>query len=266
MAPDTYAEWKADGSPWEPARPIEDLSNTLRQYGYTVYVIGNLAHLQARPPQDHTPYSATGWPQPSPYPVVHAMDIMAPAVGSGLPGLSQLGAQLYLDKTNNVAPWIKYMNWEPQGPGGPCYHDAWEPNHSRTASNDRGHIHVSIRTDYTHSHAATNYDPVARLRPPPPPVPKPTLGALFIGEPMAAEAFVAFYADAETDPDQFPDALPVSAEIFSHFGNGMVRATLPPEWNNRSSLTPVWRAGISQLGRYKTYDYMWRDPDLDSDD
>jgi hypothetical protein len=163
MAIDTYEKWVADGSPWKPAQPIDDLSRRMRNYGYTVYVLGNDAHLHAYPPEDHTPYSATGWPKTSPYPYVHALDIMPPTT-AGLPSLAQLGAQLYADKRNNSAAWIKYMNWEPSGPNGPCYHDEWQTSYTRSSSTDRGHIHISIRSDYTTSTAAANYDPVARIR------------------------------------------------------------------------------------------------------
>jgi hypothetical protein len=164
VAPDNYAEWVADGKPWDPARPVDDLARRLRSYGYTVYTIGNAAHLHANPPEDHTPYSHTGWPRTSPYPYVHAMDIMPPT-DSTLPSLAQLGAQFYADRVAGDASWIKYMNWEPRGVNtGPCWHDAWQPSHTRTASDDRGHIHISIRSDYTTSTAAAGYDPVARIR------------------------------------------------------------------------------------------------------
>jgi hypothetical protein len=164
VAPDTYDEWVADGKPWKPAQPIADLSTRLSGYGYTVYTIGNDAHLHANPPEDHTPYSHTGWPITSPYPYVHAMDIMPPT-DSTLPTLAQLGAQLFADKQAGATVWIKYMNWEPQGVNtGPCYHDEWQPTHTRENSTDRGHIHISIRSDYTTSTAAAGYDPVARIR------------------------------------------------------------------------------------------------------
>jgi hypothetical protein len=163
MAPSNY-QWVADGRPWELARPVGDLARRLLHYGYTVYTIGNAAHLHANPPEDHTPYSHTGWPRTSPYPYVHAMDIMPPT-DSTLPSLAQLGAQFYADRVAGDASWIKYMNWEPRGVNtGPCWHDAWQPSHTRTASDDRGHIHISIRSDYTTSTAAAGYDPVARIR------------------------------------------------------------------------------------------------------
>jgi hypothetical protein len=163
MTVDTFEKWAADGRPWKEAQPVADLTRRLRGYGYTVYELGNDAHLRAVPPEDHTPYSATGWPKTSPYPYVHALDIMPPTK-AGLPSLAQLGAQLFADKQTGAAAWLKYMNWEPSGPGGPCWHDEWQPNHTRGSSTDRGHIHISIRSDYTTSTAAAGYDPVARIR------------------------------------------------------------------------------------------------------
>jgi hypothetical protein len=166
MAVTTYAGWVADGRPWDPAFPVEDLAACLRGYGYTVYILGNNDHATAQPPEDHMPYSHTPWPGRQPYHYVLACDIMPPPAGKGLPSLAQLGAQLYKDKQAGVAGalWLKYMNWEPSGGGGPCYHDSWEPAHARTSSTDRGHIHISGRTDFVTSHAAAGYDPIARIR------------------------------------------------------------------------------------------------------
>jgi len=166
MAVTTYAGWVADGKPWDPAFPVDDLADCLRGYGYTVYILGNDDHAHALPPEDHMPYSHTPWPGRQPYPYVLACDIMPPPAGKGLPSLAQLGAQLHKDKQAGVpgALWIKYMNWEPSGGNGPCYHDSWEPTFNRTRSTDRGHIHISGRTDFVTSHAAAGYDPIARIR------------------------------------------------------------------------------------------------------
>lgn len=160
-----YAGWVADGSPYIDCTPNVELAAVLRGYGYTVYTRGDTRHMQASPPEDHTPFSATGWPDPSPYPYGHACDIMPPPAGSGLPSLAELGRQLFDDRTDEIpgAKLIKYMNWEPNGPGGPCHHDSWQPDHRRTSSTDRGHIHISWRSDATHK-TISGYDPVARLR------------------------------------------------------------------------------------------------------
>lgn len=158
--------WSAAGKPYHMAQPIADLAATLRGYGYTIGTIGNDSHLQHNPPEDHTPFSTTGWPGASPYPYVHAMDIM-PA-GKSVPTLSQLGVQLVADRNAGLpgAAWIKYINWTPAGL--PCRHESWSPVHNIKPSNDVGHIHISCRSDFTHSSAAAGYDPVARVRHTPP--------------------------------------------------------------------------------------------------
>src|SRR5688572_9617268 len=161
-----FYRWQAAGEPYTDARPVATLTKLLRGYGYTVWTRGNDAHMQAVPPEDHTPFSQTGWPVASPEWYGHAVDIMPQGIPAGLPNLAQLGAQLFNDKTANVpgARLLKYMNWEPKGAGGPCYHDAWQPTHKRSNSTDRGHIHGSFRSDATHSNEMTGYDPVQRWR------------------------------------------------------------------------------------------------------
>lgn len=161
-----FFRWQRAGEPYTDARPVATLARTLRGHGYTVYTRGNDDHMEAVPPEDHTPFSQTGWPVESPEWYGHADDIMPQGIPTGCPTLAQLGDQLFNDKTANVpgARLIKYMNWEPNGPGRACYHDAWEPTHKRTMSTDRGHIHVSFRSDATHSDEMAGYDPVQRWK------------------------------------------------------------------------------------------------------
>jgi hypothetical protein len=163
LATSAYYTWLQAGRPWKEAAPVKALADTLRGHGYTVYALGDDSHLTADQPEDHAPFSGSGWPNASPRWWVHALDIMPPTV-AGLPSLAQLGAQIYADRQSGSASWLKYMNWEPSGPNGPCFHDEWQPGHTRTDSTDRGHIHISIRSDYTTSNAAANYDPVAAIR------------------------------------------------------------------------------------------------------
>jgi hypothetical protein len=155
--------WRTSGKPWKIAQPIADLARILKARGYTIGTIGNDAHLNARTPEDHTPFSATGWPVPNPYPYIHACDIMAPPRGSGLPDLAQLGAQILADRNSGHAPvaWLKYMNWTTAS--GACRNESWKPHHKVRASNDRGHIHLSARTDFTRSTIGVGYDPAARV-------------------------------------------------------------------------------------------------------
>lgn len=164
MTSQGYWDWINAGRPFATAQPIADLAGTLRRYGYTVYTIGDNSHLQANTPEDHAPFSYTGWPSSSPRWWIHACDIMPPGSGSGLPSLAQLGAQLVNDKQGGIpaAQWIKYLNWTRAD--GQCVHESWEPGHNVRSSGDTGHIHLSARSDATRSGAAAGYDPVARFR------------------------------------------------------------------------------------------------------
>lgn len=165
MTSKQHAAWIRRGKPWRVARPLQQLRDRLRAYGYTVYDLGNDSHLDHIPPEHHCPYSESNWPafQGSPMPdVVTAIDIMPPG-GGGLPSLQKLGAQLFADKQNGVAPWIVDMNWGPTS-NNSAVRDTWRPSHSRSSSSDTGHIHLSSRSDAIDSTAADSYDPVARLR------------------------------------------------------------------------------------------------------
>lgn len=164
MTSQGYWDWINAGRPFTTAQPIVDLGRTLRGYGYTVYTIGDNSHLQANTPEDHCPFSYTGWPVPSPRWWIHACDIMPPPAGSGLPNLAQLGGQLVADKLAGHAgvAWLKYLNWTRAD--GQCVHESWEPGHNVRSSSDTGHIHISARSDFTNSAAAVDYDPVARFR------------------------------------------------------------------------------------------------------
>ena len=112
-----YQDWVNAGKPISgTARPVKRVGDRLRAYGYTVYYIGDDSHMKAGTPQDHTPFSATGWPVPSPRWWIHAFDVMPPPAGKGLPSLQQLGAQMLADaKAGHPGmAWLKYQNWEPE--------------------------------------------------------------------------------------------------------------------------------------------------------
>jgi len=162
----TLSSWTKDGKPVKYAQPVADLAQTLRAAGYTVYLLGDDSHLRHVPPEDHTPYSATGWPVANPYPYVHACDIMPPPAGKGLPSLTELGARLAADRNAGVAgaSWIKYMNWTTAA--NRCVHESWAPNHAVANSTDKGHIHISCRTDFTHSTVAAKYNPLVGIHTP----------------------------------------------------------------------------------------------------
>jgi hypothetical protein len=159
-----HRKWINAGLTWQLARPLVAVRNRLRSYGYTVYDIGNTGHLDHIPPEDHTPYSETGWPIKTAYGWVTAIDIMPDgARAKGLPSLQQLGARLYADRQSGRAPWIKYMNWGPDSDSH-AVQDSWKPDHHRYSSSDTGHIHLSCRSDALGDTSADTYDPVALLR------------------------------------------------------------------------------------------------------
>jgi hypothetical protein len=174
MARSDRLRWEAAGRPFRLMTPAQDLKTRLRAHGYTAYDIGNQQHLEHEPPEDHTPYSATGYPGKAVYGVGYAVDIMPPASGARskldglpLPTLQQLGARIVADRNSGVGgiKWLKYINWEPQRDnGGPCYQDSWRPTYARRSSTDRGHIHMSGLTGFESSTIGAGYDPVARIR------------------------------------------------------------------------------------------------------
>lgn len=157
MSCTTYNCWVNDGKPWSDCQPNRDFIAMLRRHGYTGpgVGIGDQSHLTANPPEDHTPYSHTPWPGAQPYPRILAIDIMP---SSGI-DIIDLAGRIFDDKMSSVpglAP-LKYMNWTDSA--GNCWHDSWMSNHTRYASTDRGHIHLSWRTDYVNSTLLTTYDP-----------------------------------------------------------------------------------------------------------
>src|ERR1044071_4225297 len=88
--------WINRGSPWHGVPPaLAYVRDTLRGAGYTVYDFPDDSHLDAEPPEDHTPFAETGWPVPSEYGWGHAIDIMPPPSGRNLPSLQTLGQRLF---------------------------------------------------------------------------------------------------------------------------------------------------------------------------
>lgn len=169
-----HALWITRGKPMKVARPLAALRDRLRRYGYTVYDLGDTGHLDHQPPEDHTPYSETGWPGTTPYGWVTAIDIMPPPARLRLPSLPVLAGQIFKDMTAGLkdVSWLKYMNWGPIDDRH-AVHDQWQPNHVRRSSSDVGHTHISGRSDMTQSTVGDNYDPVARIRNPTPIPPAP---------------------------------------------------------------------------------------------
>jgi hypothetical protein len=139
-----HLAWLASGGSWQLPPHVKRLRDYLRGLGYTVYDLGNDSHLDHQPPEDHAPYSETGWPGTSPYGYVMALDIMP---GGGPWSLQTLGAQFKADRDSGRFPSLKYMNWGPSNDSS-AIHSAWQPSYAQWSSSDTGHIHLSFRTDY----------------------------------------------------------------------------------------------------------------------
>lgn len=163
MTVTTYQQWLADGSPWHPCNPVNALAVAAHNHGVGIGIIGDISHLTADPPQDHTPYSHTPWPGPQPYPYVMAIDLMTTDVN--------VANRLIDDKRSGRLPCLKYMNYT-DGTGN-CHHISWEPDESVVGSTDTGHIHLSFRTDHVLCAHATGYDPFPAA---PTPTPQPVTG------------------------------------------------------------------------------------------
>lgn len=142
MATDAYKRWVNAGRPWRKARPVADIESWAKANGVRVLgTIGNLAHLRAAWPEDHTPYSATAWPDSLPDYVVTAIDLDPPqATGDAILASARAGAY----------PWLKYMNWRGRN------YSHGDGFNSGSNSSDQ-HMHMSIRSDHTYTRV--NFDP-----------------------------------------------------------------------------------------------------------
>lgn len=139
-----YAPWVAAGRQFMLAQPIAEavaqLTAAYPKMPDLFGTIGDLAHLEAATPQDHTPYSQTGWPVAAPYGVVTAMDIMhRPELGVDC---DQIFAHLLASVKDTSAPWVKYIIWKRK-----IYdtRQRWVP---QPADNHDDHLHISARTDF----------------------------------------------------------------------------------------------------------------------
>lgn len=142
MAAAAFYAWDRLGRPAEPARPIREFVERMRlAYPGNVFSwYANEEHYQAEPPQDHTPFSATGWPLPSPRWVVFATDVMHKpnqGVDCGV-----LFTYWLAEAKAGRMPWLKYLIWQAK-----VYdvRNDWKPQ-ANTGHYD--HIHLSARTDY----------------------------------------------------------------------------------------------------------------------
>lgn len=167
MASQGYWDWLAAGKPYTLIRPAKALQRNLRAHGLTVYDYPDQSHLEASTPQDHTPFSVTGWPGPNARWKARGLDIMPrDGTASGRKENADIARRLIRDRDAGVpgVMWIKYLNWTDEA--GVCRQERWmtagQPLHRETrSSTDRDHIHISGRSDVDDDARAEDYDPLA---------------------------------------------------------------------------------------------------------
>jgi hypothetical protein len=161
MASQSYYSWLSAGQPYTLARPCKQLQKCLQGHGFVVYDYPNTAHLTAGTPEDHTPFSATGYPSTSPRWWGHAIDIMPKGdSASARKEIADLARQFIAMRDGGLPAlkWLKYMNWTDEN--GTCRQENWKTGTRRTySSSDKGHIHMSSFTGYESSTVADGYDP-----------------------------------------------------------------------------------------------------------
>lgn len=170
MASQGYRDWLSAGRPYTLIRPAKAVQRAIRAYGITVYDYPNDAHLKAEMPEDHTPFSVTGWPGTNRRWNARALDVM-PRSGSAAHRKenADIARQLIRDRDagHPGVMWIKYLNWTAED--GTCRQERWTDagaplKRTTRSSSDRGHIHISGRSDVDDDDRADGYDPIARMR------------------------------------------------------------------------------------------------------
>ncbi len=169
MASQAYYEWLKAGRPYTLIVPAKATQTTLKAYGLTVYDYPDDSHLKADTPEDHTPFSVTGWPGTNGRWRARALDIM-PRSGSAAHRKenADIARQFIKDRSAGVpgAMWIKYLNWTDEQ--GVCRQERWtdasQPLKRTTrSSSDKGHVHISGRSDADFDRRADTYDPIRRM-------------------------------------------------------------------------------------------------------
>jgi hypothetical protein len=160
MATQAYFNWLKAGEPYQLAEWMADLVDTMEGHGYVVYHYPDDAHLTTNQPQDHAPFSFTGWPIDSPFGWGFGVDIM-PKNGDAR-SLTALARQIIADKDAGVPELagLKYINWTDEQ--GNVWQTSWKPTKATRPNTDKGHIHLSGRSDSAHWRAL-GYDPIARM-------------------------------------------------------------------------------------------------------
>lgn len=154
MATAAYGRWDRDGRPITPSQTIREMVGRMKlAYPRAANIFSwyaNEAHYQASTPQDHTPFSVTGWPTTSPYPYVFATDIMhRPDLGVDC---NVLFKYWLTEAKAGHTPWRKYIIWQAK-----LYdvRNNWNPQGN---SGHFDHIHLSDRTDWV-NRSIGDWDP-----------------------------------------------------------------------------------------------------------
>lgn len=143
MATTAYNRWVADGRPFRLATPVAMYRNAFYAAGWpngSIGTIGDEAHLQAATPQDHTPFSTTGWPVAHPYPYITAIDVLHGVSRETM--LDSIVSYWLSQARMGKTPWVKYIIYKGHSWS---VRDGWV-QHSAEGHYD--HVHVSMRTDY----------------------------------------------------------------------------------------------------------------------
>jgi len=164
MTSSQHQHWIDLGEHWVLAVPLIDLKAAIVEVwnppAETIGTIGDAAHLDAQPPEDHTPYSETGWPAKTPYGVVTALDYSGP-------GWEALFDHLINERMAGRMLWIKYINYK-------GIHHRWEPNYtSGMSSDDPRHGHLSILSSWCYQSTGLTPAQLTGIEPLPQPEPTP---------------------------------------------------------------------------------------------
>jgi len=144
MATSAYHAWVARGRPWTEAKPIAELEAYFLRNGVPVLgTIGNEEHLQAKTPEDHTPFSFTWFPVPLPGDIVTAIDVR---------DVNLLGRKILVLARAGKCPWLKYINFENKN-----YNQ--RDGFQASKWNADTHVHMSIRTDWLNG-SIGGFDPL----------------------------------------------------------------------------------------------------------
>jgi hypothetical protein len=174
VATQAFYDWVRAGRPYTLIRPARALQRALRGHGLVVYDYPDDSHLRAGTPEDHTPFSVTGWPGSNARWNARGLDVMPRGgTAAGLRELAAVTRQIIRDRDACLPAvmWIKYLNWTDEA--GVCRQERWtdaaNPGRRTTrTSTDKGHTHISGRSDADYDTRAEGYDPIARLQNPTP--------------------------------------------------------------------------------------------------